>query len=149
MPATSKLKPAAKKAGTRTYQAQAVGRFTRDNFGALEPSTMVGIMSSAQRGDLEQLADLFSYVQRTDPHSRSVISTRTNAVAGAEIVVEPGPHRPERASQVRQALRAEDEKSDDQNHEHFRHANTEHSGRNLAISDGSAAGGRFRHGARL
>lgn len=90
MPATSqKLGASQTKAQSRArkYKPQPAGRFSRDNLGALEPASLASIIKSAQTGDLERWADLCAYMLRTDPHVRSVLMTRIQAVAGADVDV--------------------------------------------------------------
>ncbi len=74
----------------KKYKPPGARSLTIRQFGGMEPGALAGVLSASQRGDLEQLADLFTYMLSTDAHVRSVVSTRINAVAAAPIDVLPG-----------------------------------------------------------
>lgn len=74
----------------RLIQPRDTTRWTGRSFGALEPDRLAGILREAQSGDLENWADLGSYMVRTDLHLRSVYLTRVTAVASADIEMRPG-----------------------------------------------------------
>lgn len=64
-------------------------RWMRSSFAGIKPDRLSTIITKAERGDLEDWADLCAFMLR-DPDVRSATDTRSLAIVGAEIVVEPG-----------------------------------------------------------
>lgn len=61
----------------------------RKKLAGLTPEGIASIIERAESGDTEDLADVAAKMIR-DPHVRATYETRTLAIVGAEIVVEPG-----------------------------------------------------------
>ena len=74
----------------RIHQPRSLNQWTTMSFGALQLSTLNRILKDAERGELEDYADLVEYILTTDPHVRSVYETRMQPVAGGDFEVEPG-----------------------------------------------------------
>lgn len=76
--------------GARLVRPESLHSLSRNTFGGLKPSTLHRILRQAERGELEDWADLVEYMVTTDTHVRSVYETRLMAVAGATWQIEPG-----------------------------------------------------------
>lgn len=74
----------------RLIQPRSLNQWTNTSFGALKLSTLHRILRNAERGEVEDWADLVEYMLTSDPHIRSVYETRLMAVAGASWQVVPG-----------------------------------------------------------
>lgn len=75
----------------RVYKQERLNSWSRRNYAGLTPSTLSSVLRSLERGsDLEDWADLTSFMLRTDPHLRAVYDTRVMAGAGAEYRITPG-----------------------------------------------------------
>lgn len=84
--------------GRQIMQAPA-NHWSRYRFEGITPDRLSSVIKKAERGDLEEWADLAAYMLRTDPHLRSVYETRMLAVIAAQISIEP-----RRTSEPKQAL---------------------------------------------
>lgn len=87
----------------RRYQARAVSRWHRTNVAGLTPERLASILRRAERGELEEWADVVESMLRTDAHLRSVWETLLRGVVSAELVWEPGPHAPGQADAAQKA----------------------------------------------
>lgn len=74
----------------RTVAAAPINRWTRRTYRGIKPATLQGVLQKLERGDLEDWADLAAFMLRHDGHLKSIVETRTLAVAGSEIEVTAG-----------------------------------------------------------
>src|SRR5574343_644245 len=79
----------------RLTQLRPPSQWTTDSFGALKMSTLHRILRDAEKGDLEDFADLCEYMLATDPHMRALYETRVLAVSGSAWALEPASDDPQ------------------------------------------------------
>lgn len=74
----------------RIVQPQNVSTWRRRQYAGIKPETLKAVIRDVERGDLEDWADLTSFMLRTDAHLSSVYSTLIDSVAGADLEIQPG-----------------------------------------------------------
>lgn len=79
----------------RLAQPQSIGRWLRSSTVGVTPARLAAVISSAERGDLEDWADTAEAMLRDDPHLRSVYETFIRSVISAELRFEPADDSPE------------------------------------------------------
>ncbi len=76
-------------------QWEMVDRWQRKSITGATPALVASVILAAERGEMEDFADLAEYMLRTDAHGRSAYETLLLPIAGAEIEVEAGRHENE------------------------------------------------------
>lgn len=74
----------------RAYQPAAKGKGRHRSFAGFGIEDVARVEAAMRRGETEEWSNLFCDRLLADPHVQSVVETRIEAVASAEIVVEPG-----------------------------------------------------------
>jgi phage gp29-like protein len=73
----------------RLAQPRPIGRWVRQSVVGLTPGRLAGIISDAERGHLEDWADVAETMLREDPHIRSVYETYIRGVIASDLRFEP------------------------------------------------------------